>query len=76
MSRLLRVSWGRALARTVGQRQEKGAQEGFPLPGSHLPRDEVVVELELLTIGKPVCSLWTPSTKEGIGASTPWKTKV
>jgi hypothetical protein len=71
MNRRLRVSWGRALARTAGQRQEKGAQEGFPLPGSHLPRGEVVAELELLTTGKPVGSLWTPSTEGGIGASIP-----
>lgn len=63
MSRLLTVSWGRALARTAGQRQQKGAQGGFPLPSSHHPRGEVVVELESLTTGKPVYSLWTPSTE-------------
>jgi hypothetical protein len=63
MNRRSRVSWGRALAQTVGQTQEKGGQEGFPLLGSHLPRGGVVVELEVLTTGKQVCrSLW-PSTE-------------
>lgn len=62
MSRLLKVSWGRALARTVGQRRAKEVQGEFPLPDSHLLRGEGVVELELLTASKPVYSSWTPST--------------
>jgi len=73
MSRLSKVSWGRALGQTVGQRQQKGAQGEFPLPGSHLPRGEAVVALELPTTDKPVCSLWRSSL--GIGVSTPWETR-